>query len=166
MGREVALEALILELEYLRKDKEYKFQVKLYDEIIDYVKSKLDDGYRDNYGIAMESSYNGDKSCVAFGTKDSNDVIKVRAFFMNEQPESMKKSDTSEAMKRVVDTLDSKCNQYRRDPIDVISTNELITQLKIKVIRAQLTSDKAKQEDELLDVAVYAILTLDKLLKK
>lgn len=172
MGRNAGLEALIYEIEEIKKHTAFILQREMCNKFIEHIKSKLEDGSNWNVGIGVDLSYKDDKSCIAIGTKGSDDTIKIKTF-INEQftncnfkcNDPMKKSDTSKALDRVINTLDSKCNQYRKDPIDVLSIDELLTQLKIKVIRAQLTSDNLKQEDELLDVAVYAILTLDKMLK-
>lgn len=76
------------------------------------------------------------------------------------------KSSSLTSLKRVIETIDKKDKQYKRDPIDVLSVDDLTTQIKIKAIRACLTSDNIKKEDELLDIAVYSILTLEKMIKE
>lgn len=58
--------------------------------------------------------------------------------------------------------LDGKHNQYRSDPINVLSTDDLLCQIKIKAVRAQLAIRPEKMEDELLDIIVYSMLTLKK----
>lgn len=59
--------------------------------------------------------------------------------------------------------LNQKNTQYKTDPIQILSTDDLLCQIKIKAVRAQLTSDSDKLEDELLDIIVYSMLTLDKI---
>ena len=46
----------------------------------------------------------------------------------------------------------------------MLSVDDLLTQIKIKAIRAKLTLEDEKRMDELLDIAVYSILTLEKML--
>ncbi|MFA5760381.1 MAG: hypothetical protein WC877_01310 [Dehalococcoidales bacterium] len=74
------------------------------------------------------------------------------------------KSDNMKSLERVIDTINRKDKQYFKDPIQVLSTDDLLTQIKIKAIRAKLTFDDEKRMDELLDIAVYSILTLEKML--
>jgi len=74
------------------------------------------------------------------------------------------KSDNMKSLERVIDTINRKDKQYFKDPIQVLSIDDLLTQVKIKVIRAKLTLDDEKRKDEILDGAVYLILTLEKML--
>lgn len=78
--------------------------------------------------------------------------------------EQQKSDRYVDILKAVTDILNSKDTQYHTDPIGVLSVDDLLCQIKIKAIRAQLTSpgNFTKLEDELLDIIVYSILTLKK----
>lgn len=64
---------------------------------------------------------------------------------------------------KIRSVLNGKDGEYRTDPIDVLSTDDLLCQIKIKAVRAQLALKNEKLEDELLDIIVYSMLTLDKI---
>jgi hypothetical protein len=78
--------------------------------------------------------------------------------------ESLKSDAYTDIFDSVINTLNSKDTQYTVDPIEVLSVVDLLTQIKIKAVRAQLTSPGkvAKLEDELLDIITYSVLTLKK----
>ena len=79
------------------------------------------------------------------------------------QPVELMKSDRFENLfSGIKNILNLKNDQYLIDPIDVLSIDDLLCQIKIKAVRAQLTSREEKREDELMDIIVYCLLTLDK----
>jgi hypothetical protein len=76
-----------------------------------------------------------------------------------------KKSDGyRDIFEQIENIINSKNTQYTIDPIEILSINDLLTQIKIKAIRAQLTNEqnKTKLLDELIDVIVYCMLTMKK----
>ena len=81
-------------------------------------------------------------------------------------PVTSPKSDRFEPIfDEIRSIINAKSTQYATDPITVLSLADLLTQIKIKAIRAQLTCDTTKLSDELLDIIVYCMLTLDKTFK-
>lgn len=75
-----------------------------------------------------------------------------------------KKSDQYEPLfEQIKSVLNSKNDQYLVDPISVLTIDDLLCQIKIKAVRAQLTCDPIKLEDELQDIVVYGLLTLHKI---
>jgi hypothetical protein len=60
-------------------------------------------------------------------------------------------------------TIDGKNSEYKADPITVLSVDDLLCQIKIKGVRAQLAVTSEKQKDELLDIIVYSLLTMRKI---
>ena len=74
--------------------------------------------------------------------------------------------DCRESLKIVTDTANSKGAQYKREPVEYIEIDECIVQVKIKAIRAKESIGTEKQIDELKDVAVYAIKTMQRLLNE
>ena len=80
-----------------------------------------------------------------------------------------KKSDGyRDIFEQIENIINSKNTQYTIDPIEILSINDLLTQIKIKAIRAQLTNEqnKTKLLDELIDVIVYCMLTMKKVNNK
>lgn len=74
--------------------------------------------------------------------------------------------DCKESLKIVTDTSNSKGKQYKREPVEYMEIDECIVQVKIKAIRAKEAISTEKQIDELKDVAVYAIKTMQRLLNE
>jgi uncharacterized protein involved in tolerance to divalent cations len=105
-------------------------------------------------------------------TQESSNNLKLSLYFWNETFENpredeiiIKKSDGyREIFEQIENIINSKNTQYTTDPIDILSISDLLTQIKIKAIRAQLTNDenKTKLLDELIDVIVYCMLTMKK----
>lgn len=87
---------------------------------------------------------------------------------MEKTVESLKSDAYTDIFDSVINTLNSKDTQYTDDPIEVLSVEDLLCQIKIKAVRAQLTSpvNVAKLEDELLDIITYSMLTLKKVRAK
>ena len=96
--------------------------------------------------------------------------------FWNEQFENVKipnsyEQDTKKSnqftdiFNQIKSIINSKNTQYTTDPIDLLAIEDLLTQIKIKAIRAQLTNEenKTKLLDELIDVIVYSMLTMKKI---
>ena len=75
-----------------------------------------------------------------------------------------KSDDYRDIFEQIENIINSKNTQYTIDPIEILSINDLLTQIKIKAIRAQLTNEqnKTKLLDELIDVIVYCMLTMKK----
>ncbi|MFA5248424.1 MAG: hypothetical protein WC877_00960 [Dehalococcoidales bacterium] len=94
------------------------------------------------------------------------DTLSQPVDITNRTENSEKSKKFTMLFNKISGILNSKDLQYREDPIFVLSTIDLLTQIKIKAVRAELTiyPDKAeKLEDELLDIIVYSMLTLDKI---
>lgn len=68
------------------------------------------------------------------------------------------------SLKKIVDTIDSKNGEYTEDPMDYISLDDLLVQIRIKDIRFNYSKSKDKRLDELLDSIVYRIYAYEKLL--
>jgi hypothetical protein len=79
---------------------------------------------------------------------------------------SLNKSSTLKSLKMVIDIIDSKKDQYDGDPIAVLSLDNLLNQIEIKAVRARMSKTNEKRIDELLDNAVYSILTIEKILNE
>lgn len=93
-----------------------------------------------------------------FKLKVSHPVTKIKSDTVENQ-----KSDKYESIfDSIKNVLNKKNSQYSTDPISVLSIDDLLCQIKIKAVRAQLANFKEKREDELLDIIVYSILTLKK----
>ncbi len=105
-------------------------------------------------------------------TQESSNNLKLPLNFWNETFENpredeiiTKKSDGYRGIfEQIENIINSKNTQYTTDPIEILSISDLLTQIKIKAIRAQLTNDenKTKLLDELIDVIVYCMLTMKK----
>lgn len=78
-------------------------------------------------------------------------------------PANSRKSDSFEPLfDAIKNVLNNKNNQYSIDPISILSLDDLLTQIKIKAVRAELAITSEKRTDELMDIIVYALLTLNK----
>jgi len=78
-----------------------------------------------------------------------------------------KKSDSFKSLfDTIKEVLDAKNGQYSIDPISVLSTDDLLCQIKIKAVRAQLVNMKDKRIDELTDIIVYSLLTWKKIIEE
>jgi hypothetical protein len=69
----------------------------------------------------------------------------------------------AEILDKIKYIINTKNNKYTIDPITILTTEDLLTQIKIKAVRAQLCK-KDEVYDELYDIIVYSILTLSKLM--
>jgi len=70
-------------------------------------------------------------------------------------------------LEKIRQIIDLKNKQYTEDPIETLSLDDLLTQIKIKAVRAQLTNqnDIEKLLDEMFDTAIYDILAIAKVIK-
>lgn len=62
----------------------------------------------------------------------------------------------------ILETIDKKNDEYSVDPISVLSIDDLITQMYIKIIRSRYAKSPEKRLDEIIDIIVYGILTGEK----
>lgn len=123
-----------------------------YRKIIDDIR-----GRNEHYGIKPR------KSCD-FSSKNSfKDYFRQLVSDNTKTPESSLKSDTFEPIfDKVKNIINLKDSQYSSDPIKVLSVTELLYQIRIKAVRADLATTLDKFEDEMLDIITYALLTLNK----
>jgi hypothetical protein len=83
-------------------------------------------------------------------------------YFQNEK--RPKKSDSyNDFINEIKAVIDGKNSEYKSDPIGVLSVDDLLCQIKIKGVRAQLAITREKRKDELLDIIVYSLLTMRKI---
>ncbi len=88
--------------------------------------------------------------------------IKTESQVISVEPPGVKSDRFENLFSGIRNILNLKNDQYRIDPIDQLTIDDLLCQIKIKAVRAQLTSREEKREDELMDIIVYCLLTLDK----
>jgi hypothetical protein len=114
----------------------------------------------------MKEVYKEQKSYTHPGTISQSriDILNSPKMVTSNKGDELLKSD---AFEPIFDTLreilNNKNSQYTQDPIGVLSIDDLLCQIKIKAVRAQLAATEEKRIDELQDIIVYCMLTLDKI---
>lgn len=72
--------------------------------------------------------------------------------------------DCSDACTEVIDTAMYKSTHYGTEPLAYMDISDIIVQIKIKCERAKQALTNEKRADEVLDVAVYAIKVLQRIM--
>jgi hypothetical protein len=109
-----------------------------------------------------DDEWNGIRMDYPFGS--NNYMLDAKTTTKEPIVSSILKHTKLKSLKKIIDTIDSKNGEYAKDPMDYISLDDLLAQIRIKDVRFNCAKSKEKRLDELLDSIVYRIYAYEKLL--